>query len=280
MVDRLNSPFDRSKGRRGSASVEGGGEGEGSGECRALEKVALRLAEDLGKQAQVRLRMTMGNGAVDEVWTPEPWTNEIQPSPELAEWNAIHLRSSDASYANAMSWFCGWCAETHHDSSPYLSTKREILVYDGTSVQKQDIYIGYLDIEELWGLGVTGLGRSKFKNSIKNKIICDWFTYCIVCNMPKHLFGRIGGDGGGEDDRWTWSWYEKSLVAHAIMGKGKDEAVKAVGAPEEVDWIFWRDKAEVEGRKKFEENNDWLWRRLWEERWTRFERQQRVVLKK
>ena len=35
MTDRLNSPFDSSKGRRGgSASVEGGGEGEGSGECR------------------------------------------------------------------------------------------------------------------------------------------------------------------------------------------------------------------------------------------------------
>ena len=122
----------------------------------------------------------------------------------------------------------------------------------------KEVYIGYLEIEELWGLGIVGAGGSRFKMNTKNRIIVDWFTYCISKNMP---------DLG-------ISWFERSLVAHAIMLKGKSEAVMAVASPEEIDWqdefcfLKWDHTQKI--------NSCYVWKKMWPERWKMLERQRHI----
>ena len=155
---------------------------EGCCEGAALGRHVLRAVG--GEEGEGRLSVVDASGSLlagrpELQWRPQAWSEWLPPSQECFEWRHRAFRDADTTYQKAIAWFRGWCVETYEDSSPYLSTQRRCKTYDGREVKDLDVYIGYLDVNEVWG-------RSKFAPTLKNRIICDWFTYCIgECESDK-----------------------------------------------------------------------------------------------
>lgn len=110
---------------------------------------------------------------------------------------------------------------------------------------------------------MVGIGNLKFKVSVKNRIICDWFMYCITRVLPYELFGES-------------NWYEKAMYAHSMMMMGKALSIKGAGAPDDIHWEKLKATIDEDRAGETPISKEWLWEKMYPGRWQRWERQKNV----